>query len=241
MALVRTNKTNVSYNSYMLKFIKSKTTARGQKALVAALTRALTEHRRVLWIVTGGSNIPVSVAVMKQLPEALTPRLAVMLSDERFGPVGFPDSNLFQLAEAGFEPKRATVVPVLRPGVDFDKTVELYGQAAQTAIEAADCVIAQLGMGPDGHIAGILPGSVATKASKDWTVGFEWSDYTRISLTPFALAKVNQAFLLAFGESRRPMLEDLRSKNLSVAKQPAQLLKKLPEVYVYNDQIGDKS
>ncbi|MGH7237587.1 MAG: 6-phosphogluconolactonase [Candidatus Saccharimonadales bacterium] len=213
----------------------------GQQALLEALKKALKNNKRVLWLVPGGSNIPVSAAVMKELDAASTEKLAVMLTDERFGPVGHKDSNLRQLFEAGFEAKKATVVPVLHDGLDLEQTVNLYANAAHTAFASATAVIGQFGMGPDGHLAGIKPHSLAANAEGVWVVGYEWEDFTRLTLTGPAFEQVKTAFVLAYGEAKKSALNDLKSKKLTIAEQPAQLLKKLKTVSVYNDQVGDKS
>ena len=177
---------------------------------------------------------------MNKISLADSAKLAIMFSDERFGPVGHPDSNLKQLYDNGFKPKQAMVIPVLRPGASLDITTRLYTEAAGVAFGAANYILAFLGMGPDGHTAGILPGSPAAKARKAWVISYETPEFTRITLTPFALSHVSEAFVIARGEAKRPALQLLQTKALPIVKQPAQLLKKLSKVVIFNDQIGDK-
>lgn len=215
-----------------------------KKAISLMTTRLkaeLKKQQRVLWVVPGGSNIPVVAKIMKALPDQATTRLAIMLSDERFGPLDHPDSNMKQLYDAGFESKRASVLPVLRPGVAVAETTELYGEAARIAFEAADVIIVQLGMGADGHIAGILPGSIATHPSNEWTVAYETPEFARITLTPFALRHASEAVVATFGDAKRKALQSLRNTSLSLSEQPAQLLKELPKVTIINDQMGAKA
>jgi 6-phosphogluconolactonase/glucosamine-6-phosphate isomerase/deaminase len=85
-----------------------------------------------------------------------------MLSDERYGPVGHPDSNAAALDLAGFAPMQANVIPILVAGLDLAATRENYQAAALAAFQKAEIVIGQFGIGSDGHIAGILPNSPAT-------------------------------------------------------------------------------
>lgn len=217
------------------------TPEQAEAKVLTGLKAALKKYERVLWIITGGSNLAMIAQIMDKISGTESAKLAIMLSDERFGPIGFPDSNLKQLYDAGFKPKRATVVPVLRPGVLLKETTEFYDEAVRTAFAAADFTFAQLGMGPDGHVAGILPGSPATKPTKKWVMSYETPEFTRITLTPFALSRLSEAFLPVFGKAKKTALENLRDKQLTISKQPAQLLKKLPIVAVLNDQIGDKS
>ena len=48
------------------------------------------------------------------------------------------------------------------------------------------------------------------------------------------------AYVFAFGADKKPALENLLT-NIDLIVQPAQILKSLPEAYVYNDQVGDPS
>lgn len=210
------------------------------RPLAERLGAELQAGQQVLWLVPGGSNVPLSVQVMAQLAEEQTAQLTILLSDERFGPVGHADSNLQQLTNAGFQSKRATIVPVLAAGFGLEETRQRYDQAVQAALDRADTIIGQFGMGEDGHIAGILPGSPAV-SSADLVAAYEAPPLTRITLTPKALQDVTAAYLCAFGAAKRPALENLQSHTLSLVEQPAQLLKQLPEAYVYNDQIGENS
>lgn len=204
------------------------------------LQAALKNNKRVLWLVPGGSNIPVSVAVMHELDAASTDKLAIMLTDERFGLVGHKDSNLRQLIEAGFEAKKATIVPVLHEGLDLHQTANLYANAAHTAFASATAIIGQFGMGADGHIAGIKPGSPAASAEEDWAVGYEWDDFARLTLTAPAISQIKTVFVLAYGELKNQALNNLKTKKLSINVQPAQILKKLKNVNIYNNQLGAK-
>jgi 6-phosphogluconolactonase/glucosamine-6-phosphate isomerase/deaminase len=216
-----------------------------RQAAVAVLTKRLLKElstkKRVLWLVSGGSNIAITVAVMNALPPEAQSYLAIMLSDERFGPFGHADSNLQQLHDAGFTPGQATVVPVLTPNdSSLEGTTERYEAAIATAFQNADSIIAQLGIGADGHVAGILPGSPAAMARK-LVVGYRTEKFARITLTFSALKKVSAAYAFVFGSDKREQLQQLQDTELPLTIQPAQILKQIIESYVYNDQIGGKT
>ncbi|HUC87886.1 MAG TPA: 6-phosphogluconolactonase [Candidatus Binatia bacterium] len=224
-----------------LKFVSTVDVKQPESVIAKSLKAALKTNTRVLWIITGGSNIALAANIMKHISVADSAKLAIMLSDERYGEVGHPDSNLKQLYDAGFKPKKAIVVPVLRPGATLEMTVELYDQAVHAAFHAADSVIALLGIGPDGHIAGILPGSEATKESEAWVVGYKTPEFIRITLTPYALSQVSLAFSVANGAAKLSTLKALMNKTQPVSKQPAQILKQVPEATVFSDQVGVES
>lgn len=221
-----------------MKFVRVHELSDGLEPLRDRLLNDLRDGLEVLWLATGGSSMPLSVAVMAQLPDQLTERLTIMLTDERYGEVGHSDSNAHQMDELGFLPKQATVLPVLREGLSLVETCQQYAADFQSQAKSADSIIGMFGMGADGHIAGCLPGTPAV-SSADLAAGYTTETFTRVTLTPKAIQQVNVAYLFAFGEAKRSALERLRSESLSLDVQPVQILKQLPEAYIYNDQIGD--
>ncbi len=100
----------------------------GVADLTDRLVRELAGGKRVLWLVSGGSNIPASVRAMANISVPLSKGLSVSLIDERWGEPGHKDSNWQQLLQAGFDGKRASLLPVLRPGANFKQTTEYYGE-----------------------------------------------------------------------------------------------------------------
>jgi 6-phosphogluconolactonase/glucosamine-6-phosphate isomerase/deaminase len=210
----------------------------GAAPLRDRLIEELQANKNVVWLVTGGSSMPLSVAVMRDIPDDLTKNLTIYLTDERYGEVGHPDSNSKMLEDMGFDHKQARVTYTLAPSLSLDQTVDQLELSVRTAFDAANIVIAQVGMGPDGHIFGILPGSPAV-GSDNLVAGYESDPFTRITLTPKAIKQyVTAAYVFAFGEAKKPQLEKLLQRQVSVAEQPAQVLKQIPEAYVYNDQIN---
>jgi 6-phosphogluconolactonase/glucosamine-6-phosphate isomerase/deaminase len=209
----------------------------GAGPLADRLARELAAGKRVLWLVPGGSNIPLSAAVSHRLPADLTGRLTIMLTDERYGEVGHDDSNTVQLKIAGFEPQQAQLHEVLQPGMSLEETVAHFAADFTQVISNTELVIGQFGMGPDGHIAGILPRSAAVK-SADLAFGYDAGHFTRITLTPAAITQITVAYLFAFGREKLEALNNLANQDLSLDEQPAQILKQITESYVYNDQIG---
>jgi 6-phosphogluconolactonase/glucosamine-6-phosphate isomerase/deaminase len=220
-----------------MRFIKVGGTAELESELHDALQSALKNNLKVLWLVPGGSNAAVVVTVMAMMPQRDLHRLTLMLTDERFGAIGHPDSNYHQIMEAGLLEHDATFVQTLS-GSTFEETIHYAGTAAQKLLEESGAVIGFFGMGADGHIAGILPHSVAA-TSDGWVAGYEAEPYRRITLTPFALSHVTTAIVGAFGSGKEPALSRLRNEQLPVEEQPAQILKHIPRVTIYNDQIGD--
>ena len=209
----------------------------GAEAITTRIKAELQGGKRIVWLVSGGSNIAASVAIMERISDEESEHLAIFLTDERYGEVGHSNSNAKQLHDAGFQPKQGVFIPVLVPGYTLAETQERYTESVRTAFEHADVIIGQFGIGPDGHIAGILPNSPATSETTDWVMGYESSPYTRLTLSFEALRHIDIAYALAFGDNKRGALTTLQHEAISLTEQPSQILKELPEAYLYSDQI----
>ena len=205
--------------------------------LQARLEQELTTGKKVLWLISGGSNVTASVQLMQNLAADLTKNLTIMAADERYGLVGHADSNEAQLLAAGFPLKQATLIQILQPDTSFAATADRFDRLARQAFASNEIIIAQLGMGADGHIAGILPHSEAV-TSPDFVAAYASQPFQRLTLTHHALKRLSAAYVLAFGADKQPALELLTTKLVPYAEQPAQLLKELPEAYVFSDMVS---
>jgi len=223
-----------------MKCVFSKDWEQGTNDLAARLRKELAAGKRVLWLVCGGSNISASVKVMDMITDEESEHLAIFLTDERYGELDHASSNARQLREAGFHPKQAVFIPMLADALSLGETTERYTQALRAAMEHADIIIAQFGIGPDGHIAGILPNSPAVK-SADWITGYEAPPYIRITQTFEALRHIDVAYAMAFGADKHDALIRLRDETVPLEQQPSQILKELPKAFVYSDQFKEKT
>lgn len=218
-----------------MKFIKQ--TNLPAEVLAEALEVALKQYDRVVWLVSGGSNVPISVEAMKLIDDQLTAKLVIMQADERFVAVDSSDCNWHQLTEAGFAPGQAQVYPVLSDKFsDYTQTAAAYDKVVQEQFAAADFIVAQLGIGDDGHIAGILPGGPAASA-KELVTGYAAERFERITLAFPALLLIDEAYAFAYGPAKLYALSRLRDNRLPLEVLPAGILRKIPRSLVYNDQI----
>ena len=192
--------------------------------------------QRVLWLVSGGSAIKIANDASKKISVVDQKRLIVALADERFGQVGHKDSNWQKLMESGFKMSNAHLHPVLT-GSNLIKTALDFNDFLSEAYARADFKLALLGLGTDGHTAGILPRSPVIE-SKRLADSYSGEDYQRITITPFGLGHLNEAVVFAQGEAKSQALDEL-SRNLTVDDQPAQIIKQIPLAAVYNDLVGE--
>lgn len=224
-------------SSQVLQFHRLTDTTSASKIIAGRLQTELSHNKKVLWLLSGGSNIDIEAAALQLIPLELQSRLTISLNDERYGSYGHKDSNLQQFQEALQSDTKATIIPVLqKDNLSLEATTNAFSVAINTAIESADVVISQLGMGSDGHIAGILPESPAIDAT-DAVTSYISEQFQRITITFETLRHIQATYVFAFGDDKRKQLKLLRDGSVSVSKQPAQFLKQLFEVYVYNDQL----
>ncbi|HEX4775103.1 MAG TPA: 6-phosphogluconolactonase [Candidatus Saccharimonadales bacterium] len=208
-------------------------------AVAKRLVDELSNDRRVLWLVSGGSQITANVQIMSQIPDELSRNLSVTLVDERYGPIGHADSNWQQLINAGFPDKQATLYPVIQAGLGFEQNTAYFKEMIEQAFSFNDVLIGQLGIGPDGHTAGILPHSAASAETTALAIGYDAPPLKRLTTTFPALKQLTAAYVLAYGDNKRESLSKLKNQDLPLSEQPSQILKELSEAYIYNDQVGE--
>lgn len=194
----------------------------------------LAEQKSVLWVVPGGSAIKVAVRA-RELLGGLTSqdKLHVVLSDERYGAVNHADSNAKQLADAGFDTTGLQFYSVLT-GDDVQTTSRRYDDIVKNLSETSNTIVGLLGMGKDGHTAGLLPGNPLV-GSVDDVGNFQSFDYKRITTTPAFLRRLDEAVIYAIGEDKWPVISQLETTDLPVA-----VLRGAQNLTVYSDYKGEQ-
>ena len=221
----------------MITFISAKNPDEGALALAGVISEHLNAGRKALWLIAGGSNVPIAASIMahirKSVPVEQMHLLTVSQTDERFGPLGHKDSNWQQMIEAGFDFNGITSVPIIT-GQSLNETVSRWSKQIEAAFDSNEIIIGQFGMGADGHIAGLLPHSPAITA--EGPVGSHTDEkFTRISLTPRMLECISTAYAFVFGDAKREAVMNLRDKKLSIDEEPAQILKSISDCSFYTD------
>ncbi len=191
--------------------------------------------KKVLFFVAGGSAIPIAVKIAEILNNSSSnnlKNLTVTLTDERYGDIGHTDSNYFQLFEKGFNLRDAKIIPVLI-GEDKDTTVQKFNEILKNELDLSDYKIGLFGIGTDGHTAGILPDSVVVDC-QDLVCGYDTPKFSRITITPKTIEKLDEAIVWAQGEDKWEVIKNL-SEDVDIKKQPAQILKKVPLLTVFTN------
>lgn len=225
----------------MINYIKSDSPIVGTEALAQRISSALCQNKSVLWLICGGSNLPIAVDVLESVRESVTNdqllNLTVSQTDERYGPVGHPDSNWHQLLDLGFNLNGFKYFPILKD-LPLKETALDFGRTLEELLGKSDLVIGQFGLGADGHIAGILPNSPAVNEAAP-VCGYESQPFTRVTITFPVFEKIQAAYAFVFGSNKREAVERLRdeSRQYSLSEAPAVILKKMKEAHFYSDLV----
>jgi 6-phosphogluconolactonase len=174
-------------------------------AVAAQLVHGLNTHGRAALVATGGRS---PGPVYDRLREARLDwaRVVVTLSDERHVDVDSPNANVRQLRERLLvgEAAKAHYLPLTD-----------YAEPALKALMPFDAVL--LGMGEDGHVASLIPGSPVMAEAMDPNgkalvaespEGFGSPPVARITLTLAALLRSRAIFLLIAGDAKRQVVAD---------------------------------
>ena len=174
------------------------------RAVEAQLSMGLATRGRASLVATGGRSPGPVYDILKDA--ALDwPHVAVTLSDERHLNVDSPYANIRQLRERLFVGRAAKARYL--PLTD-------YAEPALKLLMPFDAVL--LGMGEDGHIASLIPGSAVMAEAMDPAgnalvaespEGFGSPPVARITLTLAALLQSRAIFLLIAGEAKRQVIE----------------------------------
>lgn len=218
--------------------------------LAEAINEAVGRRGRADVATTGGSTCPelYRALLTRPLRDGIPwDRLHLWFGDDRFVPRDDPDSNLRPVdqvllagdAVAGLEPAPLPIanlhpVPVdatLAAGGGPAEAAAAYEAALRVALPADatgrpifDAII--VGIGPDGHLLSVFPGSTAFDAP-GWVVPIPAPTHVqphvaRVSLTPGALDATPTLLPVAFGAAKTTILAALLAGPRDERRLPAQ-------------------
>ena len=204
-------------------------------AVQAALSAAIAERGAAVLVATGGRSPAPVYDLLAQAPLDWG-SVTVTLSDDRFVAPTSPDSNERLVRERLLVAKAASAqfVPL-----SFDvanvKEAALRAEPEVKALAPFDVML--LGMGEDGHVASLIPGSSVmdegmNPAGERFCLGVPAGvgspPLARVSMTMPALLQARLTLILISGETKREVVENGRGLPvhalLEQAKAPVRVL-----------------
>jgi 6-phosphogluconolactonase/glucosamine-6-phosphate isomerase/deaminase len=223
----------------------------------------------VLFLFSGGSALSVLDMID---PRCLGSFLTMAPVDERYDPSGFSSNFATFLKTDFFRKAEMTgtyfIDTRVEPGQGRDELVDVFEHALRKWVtehvssviasppkadklreESRPChhgkVIVLLGMGPDGHTAGIFPGDDEKIfhdrfESDRWVVGYRGPEYAacpeRITVTPtFLTHHVDETFVFLSGEEKRAAWERVLRDDEPIHSLPAGMFHKLRKAEIFTD------
>ncbi len=183
-------------------------------ATVSALAAGIAARGRGRLVVTGGRS-PGAVYDRLAKADLAWDAVDITLSDERFVPVTDPASNeaLVRSRLLTGQAAAARFVPLMRQATS---AADAADQAEPEVAALAPFDMTLLGMGPDGHVASLIPGAEGLEAAMApggprFCLGFDQAigdpPRPRITLTLAALLQSQAIIILIAGPEKRRVIE----------------------------------
>jgi len=202
---------------------------------------------KVLLLLSGGSALSVLTHISNN---GLGEHLTIGMLDERYDPSN-QDSNFIQLTKTEFY-RRAK-----KSGCSFIDTSTKRGQTQKEMgnyfeknlktwkkINKRGIILATLGMGTDGHIAGIMPFPKNDKRfqwlfmGKNWVAAYDATNKNlyplRVTTTITFLKIINSGFVYICGENKAAAFKKISSPG-KISELPCRALKQSKKITIYTD------
>ncbi len=177
----------------------------------------IVDRKTVLFLSGGKTPAPL---YRKFAKEKIIKPGAVAIVDERWGEPMHKNSNEKMIKDIGFLDYLHSIntpfYSVLKNRKSREKSAEEYDELVRYLLKWFPKSIAVLGLGSDGHIAGLPAGNEKLKTKNEKLVE-DFDDFPgdlkeRISLTFNALSQIDHIFLLVFGNDKKKGLKLLFSE-----------------------------
>ena len=195
--------------------------AREAARFIAARARRTVADRGRFTVAVSGGHTPWRMLRALAGEDVPWKGVHVLQIDERVAPAGDPDRNLTHLREsllmhAPLAPEQVHAMPVEL--ADLEAAAARYAETLETIAGSPPVLdLAQLGLGPDGHTASLVPGDPVLDVSASEVAMTElYQGRRRMTLTYPILNRARQVLWLVTGEGKAAMLVRLRDGDKTI-------------------------
>ncbi len=201
---------------------------------VAAAEDAIDKRGRFTVALSGGSTPQETYSRLAD-PSVATQvswrNVQLFWGDERSVPPDHPDSNYRMVRKTLIQkvPIPQTNVHRIQGELDPDLAAEAYVDELQSVFASEERPrfdLIFLGMGKDGHIASLFPGSLALRETEHWVLAVfaEAFQAWRVTLTLPVLNSARQLSFLVAGKSKADRLQEVLEGEPQPESLPAQII-----------------
>jgi len=205
-----------------MEIIEVKNKEEGAK-IAFELLKKIVNKETVMFLSGGSSPKDLYKLISNDKSHSVSP-LAFCTVDERWGSPGHKDSNELMIEQTGLYKYAAgacgaagiEVHKILGGILNRNETANRYNVVLEGVLARAESSVTIMGIGVDGHTAGIAPGIKlgAKSLVEDYShVASDWQYPERITLTPKALEIIEKHIILAYGEEKLLALRALIKGN----------------------------
>lgn len=163
----------------------------------------LLEHGQCTVVLTGGRSAERLYTSWARLPEfSQTSGIRFYFGDERCVPPDHLESNYAMVMRSLFNrgvPNSCSVFRMEAEDSDREAAAQRYAEALPEKVD-----VLLLGVGEDGHIASLFPGSTALHevGRRVLPVSGPKPSFERLTITPSVIAQARSVFVLAAGTAK---------------------------------------
>lgn len=227
------------------------------------LAGLLQQHsqEKVLLMLSGGSSVRLYSSIKYQVSGIRYNNLVLGQIDERFQPgktfsiqhltYNKKQTNSYQIDKTGlWEWCKEKGIPchLISQEGTLDSSADEYNRTMEKLFNECTYKIAVLGIGEDGHTAGLLPHYRSLWDIKKYVAGYEnvGKFPKRISITPYGLKQLDQAVVVASGEKKLSVINQITNYESRITNQvnqknalddfPAKILNEIPRVDIFSEK-----
>lgn len=185
---------------------------RGAVLIAEAARAAVSQRGRCALGVSGGRDPWPMFSQLEDLEMDWT-ATEIFQVDERVAPAGSDERNLTHLVESLSIGAQGSIRPMPVTDDDLEAAAAHYADSLPEALD-----LAQLGIGPDGHTASLVPGDSVLEVSdrRVAVTGGEYQGVRRMTLTYPELARARSLLWVVTGEEKRDALAKLIARDPSI-------------------------